>query len=144
TIGAVATGTRQGNDALLITAAVPPDNGLIHTGAPLQIGPKRRFALDLARDNGTPRLIEPGKGAYPGPPAVSMFFPLYGPGEAPATTEDRRARIQGFLVGVARPGITASQELSLATMRRTALTVSDGSFVFFRSLGAKGRPRDVV
>jgi signal transduction histidine kinase len=119
------------------TTALPPGRNLGTTS-------EGRRVFDLARDDGTPAVAEGGAGLVPQPRATLIAYPEYGPGPMPQSTAERRSGIQGYLVAVLTPQPVVETSLTPDALRITAVTVTDGSFVFYRSPAASAPPRAVV
>ena len=61
--------------------------------------PVRAFALLSARDTGVPRMTGPIVSVRTGTPAVTLFNPVYRPGEPIDTLRQRRRALQGLISG---------------------------------------------
>ena len=142
-IEALGLATVQG-DRVVVTASVPPTAPALSIGLDLANVPDQRRALDLARDDGGPSTAEPRAGALPGHPAALIAYPEYGPGPAPASTADRRRQLHGYLVGLITPGAVVESSLTPDALHITAVTVADGSFVFYASPAASAPRRAAV
>ena len=71
--------------------------------------PARRIAMETARDSGNPcfttklRLVQEFQ-HEPGQPGFLVYLPIYLGGVVPATIEERRAKLQGFIYSPFRAG----------------------------------------
>ncbi|MCU1451747.1 MAG: Osmosensitive channel histidine kinase KdpD [Acidimicrobiales bacterium] len=128
---------------VVVRSAFPPGTAGLASGRELADTPEGRRVLDLARDDGTPAVAVGGAMLLPGPPAALIAYPEYGPGGVPATTAERRARLQGYLVAALTPEPVVETSLTPALLRITAVTITDGPFVFYGSPAA-GAPRRAV
>jgi signal transduction histidine kinase len=131
-------------DHVVVTSTVPSGSAALPVGLDLAAGAGNRRALDLARDGGEPSIAEPETGAFPGPPVAMIAYPQYGPGPPPASTADRRAAVQGYLVGLIAPKAVVENSLTPEALRTTAVTVTDGPFTFYRSPSASAPRRAVA
>jgi len=132
------------NGQEIVRASFPSDTAALPVGLDLSASPDNRRALDLARDDGEPTAAEAQSGAYPGEPATLIAYPQYGPGPMPASTAERRQRLQGYLVALLTPGPVVRNSLTPETLRTTAVQLSDGSYVFYRSPATSAPRRAVV
>jgi signal transduction histidine kinase len=129
---------------VVVTSTVPSGSPALPVGTDLATMPVNRQALDLARDDGHPTVAEPQAGAFPGPAAALIAYPQYGPGARPASTADRRASSEGYLVALVPPKAVVESSLTPEALRITAVTVADGSYVFYRSPSASAPRRGVA
>jgi len=125
-------------DRVIVTASVPASSPVLPVGVDLAAMPTNREAFDLARDDGGPTVAEPRSGAFPGQQAAVIAYPEYG-GPPPDSTTGRRARIQGYLVGLIAPKAVVENSLTPEALRTTAVTVTDGGFTFYASPSASAR-----
>jgi CHASE1-domain containing sensor protein len=96
-------------------------------GLDLGSEPERRRTLEKARDTGQAaatqlvRLAQNAKGQA----GILLFVPVFRPGQPTATTEDRRAALEGFAVGVFR-----SVDMFEAILERETMPGGYDHFVF--------------
>jgi signal transduction histidine kinase len=123
-------------DSAIVTAAMPANSDVLPVGLDVAALSTNRTALDLARDDGMPGVAEPQKGAFAGPPAALIAYPLFGAPQIPATTATRRAQVQGYLVALINPKAVVENSLTQDALRTTAVAINDGPFEFFASPNA--------
>ncbi len=79
--------------------------------------PRRRAALELARDTGEPattpplHLVQDPPGSLP---RILTFWPIYTNGPTPRTVAERRERLRGFAVALLRPEVILAPALDRA------------------------------
>lgn len=89
----------------------------------------RRQAFEQARDSGQPvatgriTLVQETRKQF----GVLVFMPVYKAGALPATIEERRQRIDGYMVGVLRGGDIVSSALEDTSSDNLAFTLFDDS-----------------
>ena len=142
-VEAVAVAQVRG-DGVVIATPFPTDTTVFPAGVDLAALGEYRRAFDLARDGGDATAAEPRTGALPGPPAALVAYPEFGAGPMPQTTEERRARLTGFLIAAVTPQPVVESSLAPETLKTTAVTIADGDFVFYRSPAASSPHRAVV
>ena len=98
-------------------------------GYDLASNPRRRAALEWARDNGAPAATAPVRLAQETGTQLGflVFMPLYSPGPPPADVETRRRRLSGFALAVFRAGDLAGVGLGGLAEEGIAVTVTDVS-----------------
>ncbi|MBI5366634.1 MAG: CHASE domain-containing protein [Planctomycetes bacterium] len=107
----------------------PLVGGGIALGFDLGSEPKRREALERARDRGgvivTDRIILVEETSHRF--SVLLFRPVYERGAAPATPEERRAALAGFVLGVFRIGDLVEEALAHLEPQGVEVTLFDAS-----------------
>lgn len=134
---------RAQGDQVVVTATVPANAQPVPVGTDLAATPANRRAFDLARDDGDPSVAEPVRGAAGGQSASLIAYPEYGAASMPQSTADRRAGVQGYLVAFITPQPVVENSLTPDALHTTAVTVTDGPFVFYASPSASA-PRRAV
>ncbi|MBV8160470.1 MAG: CHASE domain-containing protein [Acidimicrobiia bacterium] len=133
-IEALGLATVQG-DRVVVTVSVPAQAPAMPAGQDLAAMPRYRGAFDLARDGGSAAVADPPEAAVPGERDALLAYPEFG-GAVPDSTAGRRAGIQGYLVALLVPGAVVESSLTPDALRTTAVTVTDGSYVFYASPSA--------
>ncbi|MBV8297067.1 MAG: CHASE domain-containing protein [Acidimicrobiia bacterium] len=128
---------------VVVTTSVPASSAALPAGLDVAAVPSNRLALDLARDGGAPAVAEPQSGGFPGASNALIAYPEYG-GPVPDSTAERRARIQGYLVGVIAPTAVVENSLTPDALRTTAVTVQDGTHTLYASPAASAPRRAVA
>ncbi|MBV9284398.1 MAG: CHASE domain-containing protein, partial [Acidimicrobiia bacterium] len=100
-VGTIALAKVDGT-RVVVTAEVPAESPALAVGTDLAAMPANRVAFDLARDDGTPSLADAQRSAT-GETSALIAYPQYGSPSIPATTEDRRGKVQGYLVALVTP-----------------------------------------
>jgi signal transduction histidine kinase len=142
-VQALAMAKVQG-DGVLVASTIPPSSPTLPIGLNLAAMSANRTAFDLARDDGAPSAASPQKGALPGDGGALVAYPEYGTDAIPATTADRRAMVQGYLVAVLSPKAVVESSLTNDALRTTAITITDGPYRFYASPAATAPQHAVV
>jgi PAS domain S-box-containing protein len=91
--------------------------------------PRRRAALEHARDTGEPATTPPLHLVQDPPDAplrILTFWPIYGNGPTPKTVAERRERLRGFALAVLRPEAILAPALDHAQEGGLQIEVFDG------------------
>ena len=100
--------------------------------------PRRRAAIEHARDTGEPATTPPlhlVQDPPNAPPRILAFWPIYTRGSSPKSVEERRERLRGFAVGVLRPEVILAPALERAQEGGLQIEIFD-------SVQARGEPRE--
>lgn len=132
--------SERGSDGKLLPAAGRPDHIVVSFIEPFEsnkaahgfdVGSNavRRQAFEQARDSGLPvatsriTLVQETRKQF----GVLVFMPVYKAGPVPATIEQRRQRIDGYVVSVLRGGDIVSAALEGTSSDNLAFTLFDDS-----------------
>lgn len=135
--------TVQG-DSAIVTATTPAGSQVLPVGLDVSKIAENRQALDLARDDGQPAAAEPQAGGFPGPHSALIVYPQFGSPDIPDSTAERRAQIQGYLLGVINPRAVAESSLTSDALHTTGVTIDDGSHQFYASPAASSTQHAAV
>ncbi|MBV9039489.1 MAG: CHASE domain-containing protein [Acidimicrobiia bacterium] len=133
-VGTIALAKVDGT-RVVVTAEVPAASPALAVGTDLAAMPANRVAFDLARDDGTPSLADAQRSAT-GETSALIAYPQYGSPSIPATTEDRRGKVQGYLVALVTPRPVVELSLTGEALKTTGITITDGPQQLYASPAA--------
>ncbi|MBV8982870.1 MAG: CHASE domain-containing protein [Acidimicrobiia bacterium] len=133
-VGTIALAKVDGT-RVVVTAEVPAESPALAVGTDLAAMAANRVAFDLARDDGTPSLADAQRSAT-GETSALIAYPQYGSPSIPATTEDRRGKVQGYLVALVTPRPVVELSLTGEALKTTGITITDGPQQLYASPAA--------